>query len=251
MLKAILFDMDDTLIDWSGRVQDWLEYEREHLNFLIDHLTGAGHAVPDADYFFTSVRQFASDSWVDSAASLRAPRYAEAILKAMEHIGIPLADFDEDTVLRALKWKMIAGVVAFPDVVEVLPVLVSHKLQLGLITNASTPMWLRDTELEEVGLLHYFSDCRLSAVDVGYLKPHPAIFQYALDRLQLQPSEVVFVGDNPEADVSGAQSVGMKAVLRVVQKPGIITSRLFTPDARIDTFHELPAILDEWYPGWR
>ena len=122
---------------------------------------------------------------------------------------------------------------------------------LGLITNASTPMWLRDTELEEVGLLHYFSDCRLSAVDVGYLKPHPAIFQHALDKLQLQPSEVVFVGDNPEADVSGAQSVGMKAVLRVVQKPGIITSRLFTPDARIDTFHELPAILDEWYPGWR
>ena len=45
------------------------------------------------------------------------------------------------------------------------------------------------------------------------MKPHPAIFQAALDSLRVSPSEGVFVGDIPWGDIKGAKDVGMRAVL--------------------------------------
>ncbi|MBX3083219.1 MAG: HAD family hydrolase [Anaerolineae bacterium] len=251
MLKAILFDMDDTLLDWSQRSQDWGEYEREHLAYVLEHVAGSGHTVQDIETFFQAVRTLASQSWIDAAINMRAPKYADAIEQALAQAGVPAGSFDHETLLRAYRWGMMDGVLPFPDVTEVLPILVSHGVKLGLVTNASTPMWSRDIELEAAGILGYFSDCRISAVDVGYLKPHPLIFQHALEQLNVASSEVVFVGDNPEADVLGAQNVGMKAVLRLVRQMGSSTAKLVSPDAQIQTLHELLPYLDEWFPGWR
>jgi FMN phosphatase YigB (HAD superfamily) len=59
------------------------------------------------------------------------------------------------------------------------------------------------------------------------------------------------VGDNPEADVVGAQQVGMKAVLRNIKREGLVYRQGITPDAAIDTLHDMLPILDTWYPGWR
>lgn len=50
--------------------------------------------------------------------------------------------------------------------------------------------------------------------DVGYLKPHPRIFEYALDEMGLRPEETAMVGDNLRADVGGAKALGMVAVWR-------------------------------------
>jgi len=50
--------------------------------------------------------------------------------------------------------------------------------------------------------------------EVGYLKPHPRIFQHALDALGVGPEETVMVGDSLRADVGGAKALGMTAVLK-------------------------------------
>jgi putative hydrolase of the HAD superfamily len=112
-------------------------------------------------------------------------------------------------------------------------------------------MWLRDKELEDFDLLKYFDDCRFSAADVGYLKPHPRIFEAALDCIGSKPEETVFVGDSPVADVAGAQGAGIKAVLRVRKTMSPMLSGLIVPDHTVSSLAELPAILDRWYPGWR
>ena len=57
----------------------------------------------------------------------------------------------------------------------------------------------------------------------------PAIFEAALDCLGVQVDEAVFVGDNPEADIAGAQSIGMKAVLRVRHRTPPLISGLIIP----------------------
>jgi FMN phosphatase YigB (HAD superfamily) len=106
-------------------------------------------------------------------------------------------------------------------------------------------------EIEAHGILVHFPDCRISAADVGYLKPHPAIFQAALDQVGATPDEAVFVGDNPIADIAGAQGAGMRAILRVTTPAPPMLSGLIVPDAAINSLAELPRILDEWYPGWR
>ena len=55
-------------------------------------------------------------------------------------------------------------------------------------------------------------DCVLSSAVTGYEKPNPKAFELALERCG-QPSEAWMVGDNPEADVAGAEAVGIPAIL--------------------------------------
>jgi FMN phosphatase YigB (HAD superfamily) len=126
-----------------------------------------------------------------------------------------------------------------------------HGIKTAIVTNAAQAMALRDIEIEEDQLLQYFPDCRLSAADAGVLKPHPGIFQLALDRLGVAANEAVFVGDNPIADIAGAQSVGMHAVFRITSPLPPMLSGLIVPDAAINSLEELPPILDGWFPGWR
>lgn len=251
MLKAVIFDLDDTLIDWSKRSQDWQDYDRDHTQLVLDYLKSELDPFEAKGDLLESVRTLARQAWMDSERGLRAPSMRMVLSKALEEIGVPTNRINIDDALRAYNWQPIGGVEAFPDAVEVLPMLVSHGVKIGMITNAYQPMWMRDRELERYGLLGHFADCRLSAADVGYLKPHPAIFEAALQCLDAHFDEAVFIGDNPEADIAGAQSVGMRAVLRVGSKVPPMLSGLIVPDGAINTLHELLPLLDKWYPEWR
>jgi HAD superfamily hydrolase (TIGR01509 family) len=55
-------------------------------------------------------------------------------------------------------------------------------------------------------------DVVVVSADVGWRKPHPEIFRETLRRMGMGPDQAVFVGDTPEADVLGAQGVGMDVV---------------------------------------
>jgi putative hydrolase of the HAD superfamily len=250
-LKAVIFDMDDTLIDWSQRTQDWYEYERQHLGQVFDYIAREVHPVRAPEDFYEAARVLAREAWLEAERGLRAPNLGTVMSKALEQIGVPVNLIDAEACLRAYDWQPVGGVAVYPDVAEVLPILVARQVKIGLITNAYQPMWMRDRELEAFGLLAHFANCRLSAADVGYLKPHPTIFQTALGCLGVQSEEAVFIGDNPEADVAGAQSVGMKAVLRIGKRVPPLISGLIIPDGAINSLHELLPLLDAWYPGWR
>ena len=165
----------------------------------------------------------------------------------LAELGIREAAVLADEILRAYDWKAVPGTVVFPDVFPVLDELRSRGIRLGVVTNSSQPMSLRDHELRQHGLLPYFPDCRLAAADVGYLKPHPRIFHCALERIGVAPAEAVFIGDNPIADVSGALGVGMRAAQRLNGD----RARASKGQPRLRSFDDLPALLDDWYPDWR
>jgi putative hydrolase of the HAD superfamily len=77
------------------------------------------------------------------------------------------------------------------------------------------------------------------------------IFQMALDQLGVQAHEAVFVGDNPVADISGPQGIGIQTVLRTNGHLAPILSEIIIPDGQIHSLTDLPPLLDEWYPGWQ
>lgn len=65
--------------------------------------------------------------------------------------------------------------------------------------------------VEKLGLSLYVSDC-LSSANIGYEKPNPKIFHYALEKYNY-PEDVWMIGDSITADVMGAKAVGMKGIL--------------------------------------
>ena len=114
--------------------------------------------------------------------------------------------------MRVFDWAPRPGVELFPETLPVLHTLRRQGYRIGLLTNSFLPMWMRDEELRAYDLIDLF-DARVSAADIGYLKPHPAIYRDLLSKLGIQPQNAIFVGDRPINDIAGANDVGLISVL--------------------------------------
>ncbi|MEQ8674956.1 MAG: HAD family hydrolase [Aggregatilineales bacterium] len=250
MLKAILFDLDDTLIDWSHFSSNWEEVESRHLSGLYTFLCDTIQPFSTKDNFTEGYIQRTREAWSNARTTLIAPHLGRIIIETASALGIPAEMLDEKACLKAYQWGAVPGTSPFPDVIESLTLLRERGLRMGIVTNAFQPMWMRDEEMNQHGLLEFFPECRFSAADVGRLKPHADIFATALNCLDLPPEEVVFIGDNPTADVAGAQSAGMNAILRSKRSTRSYKKGLVVPDGTIDSLKQLPPILDALYPGW-
>lgn len=251
MLKAILFDLDDTLIDWGDFNEDWESIERPHLMGVYRYLSQFGTPRGTVDDFVRAFFRHSREAWNNARNTLIAPQLTKILTAAARDMGYANSQWDMEACLKAYDWCVIPHTAVFPDVPDALALLRAHGLRTGIITNAFQPMRLRDIELEQLGLLSYFPECRFSAADLEYLKPHPLVFRRALECLGVQPHEAIFVGDNPTADIGGAQGAGMKAIMRVHEKRRSFVGGLIVPDAEVYSFAEIPAILDDWYPDWR
>lgn len=98
---------------------------------------------------------------------------------------------------------------AYHDVSETMQELRGRGLRLGLISNFEA--WLGDL-LEGLGLGKYFEVTIISGRE-KFEKPHPKIFELALERSGVSPHRTLHVGDSPISDFDGAREVGMQAVL--------------------------------------
>jgi REG-2-like HAD superfamily hydrolase len=99
----------------------------------------------------------------------------------------------------------------FPDVIPALDALRSAGLRLGVVSNWS---WAAPELLQNLELARRFEVLSISA-RVGYQKPHPAIFEHALELLDTKPEEAIHIGDDPGADVVGARRAGIEPILIV------------------------------------
>ncbi len=264
-LKGVLFDFDDTLIDWSGVRLSWHDIEAPRLTRVHAFVNSETHChAVDLERLITLYQERTMQAWADARSSLRAPHMPNILFAAMSELGVDCAKLDRAAVMRAYNWNVVPGAVVFPDVLPVLEALRNAGIKLGIVTNASQPMVMRDAELLGHGLMDYFPDCRLAAADTGFLKPHRLMFEAALAQLGTSADETVFIGDNPNADIAGSLAVGMRAVLRITHRVFDSGIRAVKPNAEhtanggetdlqasLHSLEELPAILDKWYPDWR
>src|SRR5690606_9907532 len=211
-IKAVLFDLDDTLIDWSQPAHDWISFTRPMSNNVHTFLTAAGYTLPKPTEFEACLNQEIQAEWNRAKQDWSGPEFGAALHRALVACELPAGEIDLDEVLRAYNWQPMPGVELFSDTIEVLETLKDRGYLLGLITNSFFPMWMRDVELETYGLLHYF-DARLTSSDAGYMKPHPQIYLKMLETMGVEPAEAVFVGDRPENDIAGANEAGLVSVL--------------------------------------
>ena len=252
-LRAVLFDLDGTLIDWSRSRDE--EARARHIcgvmAGLLKALAARGLRAPAPEAVAQEYRRRIRQGWIRAREDLRPPHLGDVLVESLKATGMDIAAPERDDLLEIFPWSAVPGVICFPDAPPALQTLLAQGVKIGLVTNSSHPMWLRDRELEGFGLLHLIPHCRLSAADLGRMKPHPQIFRAALERVGAAAHEAVFVGDNPALDVAGAQAVGMRAVLRSGRHEREAPPGLVAPDFRLDSLAELPAALDGWFPGWR
>ncbi|HEU4324429.1 MAG TPA: HAD family hydrolase [Roseiflexaceae bacterium] len=244
MLRAVIFDMGNTLIEFvrpGGRT--WREFEERGIRSVFQYLIQQGHPLPDQEDAFVEV-MFArlTEGWEQATGGQVNLRAADWIAQGVAHHALVLDDESMRVAVQHYARPLRAGVAATAGAVEVLAGLRARGLRVGLISNTIWPGELHLEDLAEVGVLPYVEHTIFSG-DVGLWKPTPAIFTHMLDALGVGPDEAVFVGDSPREDIVGAQRVGMRGVLvRGLEFPlGDVR-----PDAIIETLHELPPLLERW-----
>jgi len=240
-IQAILFDLDDTLIDWSGRQGTYFSSMIPHLDNMLDHLEAGGHALTDREGFKTTLGETLVSHWSEAKVTLQAVDFRRVVQDTCRAHYLDTSRIDLMELLHAYDNKAIPGVDLFPDTIAVLDELRDRGYKLGLITNSMLPMWMRDAELRAYDLLDYFP-VRLSSGDAGYIKPHPQIYHAALDQMDVRPAQAVFVGDRPGNDIAGANAAGLTSVLLT---PPHLNYELngVTPDHIIGTLSDLLPVL--------
>ena len=97
----------------------------------------------------------------------------------------------------------------FPDAYPALEALKARNLIVGAVSNW---VWNLPELLHALDLVSRFDFIAASA-RIGFEKPHPRIFEWALAQADVEPAHVLHVGDHVDADVEGARAVGIAAVL--------------------------------------
>jgi HAD superfamily hydrolase (TIGR01549 family) len=118
--------------------------------------------------------------------------------------------------------------------------------KVGLISNFThAPVIYKS--LTKTGINQFFNAVVVSE-EVGWRKPSSHIFQDALNRLHIQASEAVYIGDSPNEDIKGAKQAGLKTVfvpsqfntlkdlLESKQKPDFVAKDLKTISQNLNLF---------------
>jgi HAD superfamily hydrolase (TIGR01549 family) len=129
------------------------------------------------------------------------------------------------------EWERHENFTLYEDVSLVMDELRRRGLKIGLVSNGQR-------DLDEFVLHHdLVVDAAVGSKAHGRIKPHPSIFESALETLGTTPSETAMVGDSFEDDIEGARALGMRAIL--LDREGL----WLDAEDRIDTLLALPAAL--------
>jgi putative hydrolase of the HAD superfamily len=196
-IKAILLDLDDTLIDHAQAARDGVEMLRARHLQRMPPAEAAG--IWEAGY----ARHF--DRYVRGELSYQEQKRE----RIRDLFGNPLlTDAAADVYFRGYYEGYLRSCALFPDV---RPFLERHRgYPLGLVTNGQGSQQRR--KLSDAGITSLFASITISA-EAGLRKPQPEIFLLAIKGLGVAPEECLFIGDNYQADYLGSKAAGMRPVL--------------------------------------
>lgn len=203
-MEAVIFDLYNTLLEnkTNEERQDtydflslWLSYHgirikpvelrRLYLDLCHEEMSRSGESYPDIDIgkVFSGILAHGGNS-------------------------LPVASLPVAELALLFRIATTDRLSPFPGTIALLDAL-KGKVKLGIASNAQRLFTI--PELTRFEMVRYF-DAIVFSSELGVCKPDKRMFSAALEALSVQPERAVFVGDNLEADIGGAQNAGMKTV---------------------------------------
>ncbi len=226
-VKAVIFDLDNTLVDF-------MKMKREAV-------------------------EAAARAMVDNGLEMSVDETVARLFEVYDKAGIENQEvfdlFMQEKFGRIDHRLLAAGIVAYrrareahmvlyPHVKMTLMQLIRRGYKLAVLSDApARQAWLR---LAGLNLLHYF-DTVITHDDTGEWKPHPAPFRKVLEVLELEPRQVMMVGDWPDRDIAGARDVGIRTALAIYGSEFDINDS--GADFELESVEELLDVLNEVNEG--
>ena len=229
--RVLLFDLDDTILRFSaGQPNFWRSALQVHLPEHADHLTLVA-AIDDAsqEVWAQSERAFWGRQNMQQARRLIA-------CTALGRHGV--VEGECHRIADHMTESKEEYVRPFDGALEALRVLRGRGHRLGLLTNGSSVFQRRKLSRFELEPLF---ELLLIEGELGYGKPDRRVFEAALAHFGSGAREACMIGDNLDADVAGAQALGIFAVWHDAAGAGLPAASGVVPDAVILRISDLIA----------
>ncbi len=193
--EFIYFDLDDTLLDHKSAEAEGLRDVYRHFDFFesvgMDELVETYHRVNSKQWRLYGKEEV-------SREELQRNRFEQTL----DRLGLDGSRYQEvgDYYMEAYRnhWQWMEGAEqAFHSIRRQYPV--------GILTNGFSET--QKMKFEQFGFYDFAQQLVISE-DVGYLKPHPRIFEHATERTGHAADDILYVGDSLNSDVKGGTSFG-------------------------------------------
>ncbi len=222
MIRAIVFDLDNTLTDF-------MKMKEAAINAAIDGMIDAGFRLPRAEL----------RKRIDAVYQERGLEFQRVFDELLER---EFGEVDPKILaagIVAYRRARESELVLYPHAQLVLLELIRRGIKLGVVSDAPRlQVWMR---LCALGLQHAF-DAVVTFDDTGERKPAPAPFRAVLEKLGVQASDSMMIGDWAERDVVGGKSLGMTTVF--ARYGDWFDTKVSGADHDIDDLLELIGIVD-------
>lgn len=234
MIEAVLFDLDDTLLDGD---EAWRSGVRALLTRCPQVPLQPGITAWDRAFELYFPRYLAGELTLAECRAVRMRTWAELV-------GVSLPAGAEHDWFDTYQAGYAAGWTLFPDARPCLDALAG--VRLGLITNGDTEQ--QHAKVAALGLTETFAVV-IASGDIGIAKPDPRIFKLAAERLGVPPERCAFIGDRQDTDAQAAAATGMTGIW--LNRPGRLAGGGMTGAdgmtsadvPQIVSLAELPALL--------
>ena len=192
MIKAIIFDLDNTLLDF-------VKMKQFSVKAAITAMNEAGLEVDEKKAYEDIFDLYMERGWENQQV------FDDYLNQTVGEVSNKILAAGIVSYRRARE----ATLLVYPNVNKALIQLIKMGINLAVVSDApSREAWMRLYYLN----LHHVFDPVLTFDDTGVRKPSPKPFQMALDYLKIDPNEAIMIGDWPERDVVGAKEIGMKTI---------------------------------------
>ncbi|PYM23889.1 MAG: phosphoglycolate phosphatase [Candidatus Rokuibacteriota bacterium] len=229
-MKALLLDLDDTLLDYSGGAEHcWTEACRA--------VAGTLDLVRLVEALTVSRRSFWDDPERQRRERVNMLRaWTQIAARALEAYGAPAPGLAA-AIAAEFSARRRAVMALFPEALACLGVLRAAGVPLGLVTNgdATEQRW----KIERCALAPFFGAIVIEG-EVGAGKPDAIVYRTALKALGVAPGpDVWMVGDHLEFDVAGAQRLGLHGVWMDRAGAGLPAEATVRPDRIVRALDEV------------
>jgi putative hydrolase of the HAD superfamily len=199
-VKAVIFDLDNTLFDHTTSVIT-------ALHGWVPSLGGTLSEGLLAQWFEIEDRNF--NQWLAGVLTHQGQRRGRLreFLPLLDH-PVPSTDAELDAVFAGFLRHYEASWAAFPDARSALEVARSNGWRIGVLTNGSTTQ--QNAKLAAIGLAELV-DVVCTSESLGVGKPDIAAYVKTCQALGVEPGDTVMIGDNLELDVLAARKAGLTA----------------------------------------